>query len=85
MHDDTPVIKRLLRSRSKNDDSKERPDDIILWCRFMDGSRAQPYICLGRLGYVSHQSGVIPVEFMWELLDYKNLEDKTLFQQVIHY
>lgn len=67
MHDETPVIKRLLNSKTNS-------DDIILWCRFMDGSQAQPYICLGRLTYVSHTPGTRPLEFVWELLDYDKLQ-----------
>ena len=80
MRDNTPVIKRLLKS-------KNSLEDIVLWCRFMNGSQAQPYICLGRLAYVSHTHGTQPLQFVWKLLDHKKLQtdSDSLFSKVIKF
>jgi len=74
MHDESEVIKRLIKARKaqKCDDSSE---SVLLWVRFMDGSKAQPYICLGRLAYVHHSPGTHPLEFEFELMDYKTLRE----------
>jgi len=83
MYDESPVIKRLIEVGQKSaslgnnkTDAKRRchgSEDIVLWCRFMDGNKAHPYICLGGLGYVSHVPGTHPIEFVWELLDFDRL------------
>ena len=84
MTGDSPVIKRLAGSG----------EDIILWTRFCDGSKTSPYVCLGRLEYVSHDEEVHPVKFVWRLKDYEELVlkkegkkkgEKSLFQQFVDF
>jgi len=74
MHDESEVVKRLIRA-SKAQRCDDSSESVLLWVRFMDGSKAQPYICLGRLAYVYHSPGTHPLEFEFELMDYKTLRD----------
>lgn len=89
MHDETPVIQKLIaRGKKANNKPKKEPDDtgsnfdtsdgIILFCRLLDEKkRALPYVCLGRLGYHSHIPGSRPLQFVWNLLDYEQLAIKS--------
>jgi hypothetical protein len=88
MVDDTPVVEKLIRwGREANDVSSK----IVLWCRRFDANqkRFHPYVCLGRLSYVSHEPGSQPLAFVWSLLDAQRLKknDSTTireyFQQIL--
>lgn len=76
MHDETNVIRRLLRvgksvANGKNDSS----NGLVLWVRSYDTSKKAhtPYVCLGRLSYHSHEPGSQPLKFVWNLVDYDGL------------
>jgi len=45
--------------------------DVLLWVRPADdrGSALGPYVCLGRLRHVSHDPEIMPIGFVWELVD----------------
>ena len=104
MHDETPLIKRLIatgknadRLHKEEEASPYKPHGIILFCRLMDEKkRAKPYVCLGRVGYHSHVPGSRPLQFVWNLLDFKRLEhdsklqmtkneDLSLFQEIVNF
>ena len=71
--------------------SKSSSGGIVLWCRMYNEEKRTfgPYICMGRLGYVSHIPGSSPLSFIWNLLDYDAIQShpdisvRELFQQVI--
>lgn len=96
MHEDSPVIQKLMSLGKKAVSSKELPSScgITLWCRMHDkaGSSFEPYVCLGRLGYHSHEVGSSPVKFIWDMLDFDILmstsegvigKERSLFQKII--
>ena len=68
MHDESPVIHKLLQGESSN---------IILWCRRYqkEVKNFTPYVCFGRMGYNSHVPGSRPLSFVWDLLDYNALKN----------
>lgn len=78
MHDDSPVIHKLLKHGKKDATTTNKEDDakIILWCRRYqpDVKKFTPYVCFGRLGYESHIPGSHPLSFVWNLLDYEGLK-----------
>ncbi len=72
MHDESPVIQKLLhygRDAAATDNNSDT--NIILWCRKYEVDQKQftPYMCLGRLSYHSHVPGSQPLSFVWNLLD----------------
>ena len=75
MHDDSPVIHKLLK-HGKDATTKKEDAKIILWCRRYqpDVKKFTPYVCFGRLGYESHIPGSRPLSFVWNLLDYEGLK-----------
>jgi hypothetical protein len=73
MNEESSVIQRLLRLGKISDTTRARErSQIVLWCRQFDHStnNFKPYICFGRLSYVSHQPDSHPLKFVWNLLDY---------------
>eukprot|EP00559_Dactyliosolen_fragilissimus_P005863 CAMPEP_0184859738 /NCGR_PEP_ID=MMETSP0580-20130426/4727_1 /TAXON_ID=1118495 /ORGANISM="Dactyliosolen fragilissimus" /LENGTH=292 /DNA_ID=CAMNT_0027356541 /DNA_START=449 /DNA_END=1324 /DNA_ORIENTATION=+ len=68
MYNESPVIQHLIETgkRASSNDLKDT-DGIILWCRKFDKERKvfEPYICLGRVGYSTHNSASHPIEFIW--------------------
>ena len=86
MHDDSPVIHKLLRlgkeattSSSTSSSSSSPSSNIILWCRkyLVEKKQFSPYMCLGRLAYQSHEPGSYPLSFVWTLLDYDALRNHS--------
>jgi hypothetical protein len=81
MHDETKVIKKLIRVGSAAARSTLDPSNgIVLWVRQeMDGKKGNfgPYHCLGRLAYSSHEPGSSPLAFVWTLLDYDRLSAES--------
>jgi hypothetical protein len=86
MTNESPVIQRLIQLGTESKlqyekdeshwNSHEYNKGIILWCRLNDVSmkgKYTPYICMGRLGYHSHEVDSYPVKFVWDLLDYNAL------------
>lgn len=87
MTHDSPVIQRLIQLGKESKVQYEKDESywnsheynkgIVLWCRIYDpsmkGSKYTPYICMGRLGYHSHEVNSYPVKFVWDLLDYNRL------------
>jgi len=76
MHEETKVIRRLLRvGKAVASEERDSSDGIILWCRRYDASKKShtPYVCLGRLSYRSHEPGSRPLKFVWNLMDYDRL------------
>ena len=71
MHEGTPVIQRLLAV------GRNRPQGggIVLWCRryIKERKTFEPYTCLGRLSYVSHNPNSHPLAFVWKLVDYDRI------------
>lgn len=91
MHDESNVIRRLLRV-GKKAASGVLPADcgLVLWVRLFDASTKTftPYHCLGRLSYHSHEPGSRPIQFVWNLVDYNRLmeqidEDSDLFRYIM--
>jgi hypothetical protein len=74
MHDDTPVIRELIRRGREGYKS-----NIVMWCRrYSHESKSYtPYVCLGRMGYRSHVAGSRPIAFVWDLLDYDMLRKSS--------
>ncbi|KAL7543268.1 hypothetical protein ACHAWF_007354 [Thalassiosira exigua] len=80
MHDESPVIHRLLgkgRGTVAAVDGDEDAHDIILFCRLyqLDAKKFTPYVCFGRMAYHSHVPGSRPLSFVWDLLDYDELNN----------
>jgi hypothetical protein len=79
MHDETRVIRRLIRVGQQGaiswPSNAHGANGIVLWARMYNATekKQEPYICLGRLGYHSHVAGSQPLEFVWTLLDYDGL------------
>ena len=76
MHEETKVIKRLLRvGKATTSGANASSDGLVLWCRRFDVNKKSftPYVCLGRLSYHSHEVGSRPLKFVWNLMDYDRL------------
>ena len=93
MHDETKVIRRLLRvGKSVGAATGNASDGIVLWCRSYDAVKKShsPYVCLGRLSYHSHEPGSRPLKFVWNLVDYDRLvnhKDESVritFQELVN-
>jgi len=83
MHDESPVILKLIQMGQEAAKSSSSSSQIVLWCRKYQVETKQftPYVCFGRLGYESHEPGSYPLSFVWNLLDYqgfKNHSDKEI-------
>ena len=93
MHDESNVIRRLLRvGQAAANGSLAPQDGLVLWCRLHDEAKRTftPYVCLGRLSYHSHEPGSRPLKFVWNLMDYnvlahhENESVQSLFQKLIN-
>lgn len=93
MHDETKIIRRLLRvGRAVADEQNDSSEGIVLWCRRYDANQKgfTPYVCLGRLSYHSHEAGSRPLKFVWNLVDYDGLMNhddanvRILFQEFVN-
>lgn len=93
MHDDTKVIRRLLRvGKSVKTGTGNNSDGIVLWCRSYDTTKKShtPYVCLGRLSYHSHVPGSSPLKFVLDLMDYERLVNhkeesvRNTFQELLN-
>ena len=90
MHEQSPAILSLIRHgrrrkrrRRKNETTGEEEEeeeectsDVVLWCRRyqLETKAFTPYMCFGRMGYLSHDPGSRPLAFVWALLDYDGLK-----------
>ena len=89
MHEETPVIQRLLTIGKM---VQPHGGGVVLWCRryIKERKTFEPYTCLGRLSYVSHDPMSRPLVFIWKLDDYdhiSNHSDETRlekFQSIVH-
>jgi len=82
MHDESPVIHKLLKMGRQHDDkggNDEPHSDIILWCRRYQSDTKQftPYVCFGRLTYHSHVPQSHPLKFIWNLVDHDRLKNHS--------
>ncbi len=83
MHEESDVIKRLVKTGTKIDDEKvftgflPADDTLLLFVRLPE----EGYACLGRLAHVSYTLDKHPVEFEWELLDYDRMKDAEHFRR----
>lgn len=79
MHDESPVIHKLIQYGQRDDDKVA--NDIILWCRryqtTTDTKQFTPYVCFGRLTYHSHVPQSHPLKFIWNLVDYEGLKNHS--------
>jgi hypothetical protein len=76
--EETPVIQRLLSSGAAKA-SKGAPEGVLLFCRLP----GEPYVCCGRLGYVTHKPGRQPLKFVWRLLDVGALREREPFRRLM--
>jgi hypothetical protein len=92
MREESPSIQKLIDVGGKAARGElEYNDGIVLWCRIYQNKKRtfSPYICLGRLAYISHDPKSHPIKFLWKLLDYDILLDarhegeETLFKRII--
>ncbi len=90
MHDGSPVIQRLINIGKKcasSDNSDQDDMGIVLWCRMYNKNKRtfDPYSCMGRLGYHSHDVGSQPLRFVFDLLDYGHLQNASEPDETNHY
>jgi len=83
-----PILKLLDMGMAARDGTLQDSDGIVLWCRRYEAERKTfgPYYCFGRLAYVSHNPNVMPISFVWTLLDYDRLvsaEDNTVILEML--
>ena len=69
----TPVVQRLIAAK---DGTEASADTVLLFCRL----KGEPYVCCGRLGYVSHVPRRQPLKFVWRLRDMPQLHGKADFE-----
>ena len=86
----SPSIQRLLSMSQQynvNSAGNEEAVGVILWCRTYDKRTRSfnPYVCLGRVSYVSHDAESHPVSFVLALNDYDGLlvEEGTQFLNLL--
>jgi hypothetical protein len=96
MHEQSPVIQRLLEigQLSPANTGSDQQGGVVLWGRQQlaapGSDKFTPYVCYGRLRYVSHQPHSNPLAFVWELLDYDALyhdADESIhhhFRELVH-
>jgi hypothetical protein len=85
MHEDTNVIRRLLRvGKSAANGSLAPQDGLVLWCRVHNETKRTftPYVCLGRLSYHSHEPNSQPLKFVLNLMDYDGLARGESIQNI---
>ena len=56
--------------------SSSAAEPVLLFCRLP----GEPYVCCGRLSYVSHVPRRQPLKFVWRLLDEPRLRGKEAWQ-----
>jgi hypothetical protein len=80
MREESPVIQKLI-SIGQGAKTGKNPDScgIILFYRMYNLAKRvfEPYTCLGRLSYDSHEIGSQPIRFVWNLLDFDILKQAT--------
>ena len=77
MYDEgSPVVQRLLEGA---DEGAKSAAHVLLFCRLP----GEPYVCCGRLGYVSHNPGRRPIKFVWALRDVDRLRGSEHFQALL--
>ena len=83
--DESPVVARLVNSAgdeasaSVAASSARKGDPVLLFCRLP----GEPYVCCGRLQYVSHVPRRSPIKFHWRLLDIHELRGQTAFDALM--
>ena len=75
MHINSPSIQRLLtlsQQYGQSGSNYEETASVILWARTYDKTKRSflPYVCLGRVTYVSHDTETHPISFVLALKDY---------------
>ena len=70
-HEGTPVVQRLTSTN----------ETVLLFCRLP----GEPYICCGRLAYVSHVPSRRPLKFLWKLLDLPALNKSNGFKELLSF
>ena len=77
MHNSTPVIQRLVTIGKIKPGSNNA--GVVLWCRryIKERKTFEPYTCLGRLSYVSHDPNSHPLAFVWKLEDFERITNHT--------
>ena len=73
----TPVVARLIGSAASSSSGKGTP--VLLFCRLP----GEPYVCCGRLRYLSHVPGRQPVKFLWQLVDVARLRGAPAFEELM--
>ena len=68
-HEGTPVVARLL----------SKAEVVLLFCRLP----GMPYVCCGRLEYVSHVPRRQPLKFEWALVDLPKLRGQPDFDELL--
>ena len=80
MREESPVIQKLISiGQGGKDDILPESSGIILFYRMYNLAKRvfEPYTCLGRLSYDSHEIGSQPIRFVWNLLDFDILKQAT--------
>jgi len=80
MREESPVIQKLISiGKSAANGNLSESCGIVLWYRLynIEQRKFEPYSCLGRLTYHSHESGSQPLKFTWNLLDYDRLKQTS--------
>lgn len=72
-HEGTPVVRRLLAGK----------DAVLLFCRLQQEGSSEPYVCCGRLAYVSHDPSRQPLKFVWSLRDLEMLRKSADFRELL--
>ena len=72
-HEGTPVVRRLLAGK----------DAVLLFCRLQQEGSSEPYVCCGRLAYVSHDQSRQPLKFVWSLRDLEMLRKSADFRELL--
>ena len=72
MHEESPVIRKLVGAGEGEGTSSGGTASVVLWCREYNPNKKtfSPYVCLGRLSLVSYNPNTRPLEFTWQLNDY---------------
>lgn len=87
MKPDSIAIQKLVLIGQKAAKNELPPSDgIVLWCRLYNKTKKtfDPYTCIGRLSYHSHDPEVRPIKFVWNLIDYDILkENDEIFNELV--
>ena len=66
----SPIVQRLLATKRSATTVR---DSLLLFCRLP----GEPYVCCGRLEYVSHDPASSPLKFVWALIDADELLERS--------